>query len=148
RIAYATTEESGGVQWLDPSQTVGTMNLLQSARMVAAARRLKLVCIAPIPRSDVCCAGKKHPYVYTQGEAILARTYVPCQDTPSVKMPYTIRIVAPKPLVAVAAGTHVKDTPRALYLAQSTLLIACVSPLSLLSLCSILLLILSPVAVA
>lgn len=58
--------------------------------------------------------GKDHPYFYTQGEAILARTYVPCQDTPAVKAPYSIRLVAPEPLVAVAAGTHVKDTKRAL----------------------------------
>jgi len=27
--------------------------------------------------------GKKRPYVYTQCEAILARTLLPCQDTPS-----------------------------------------------------------------
>lgn len=29
-----------------------------------------------------------------------------------MKAPYSIRIAAPQPLVAVAAGTHVKDTTR------------------------------------
>lgn len=49
--------------------------------------------------------GKKHPYVYTQCEAILARTLVPCQDTPEVKCPYSISITLPDPLVAACSGT-------------------------------------------
>lgn len=49
--------------------------------------------------------GKEHPYVYTQCEAILARTLLPCQDTPSVKCPYSISVTLPAPLVAACSGT-------------------------------------------
>eukprot|EP01120_Amphizonella_sp_Union-15-10_P007859 TRINITY_DN270_c0_g1_i1.p1 TRINITY_DN270_c0_g1~~TRINITY_DN270_c0_g1_i1.p1 ORF type:complete len:617 (-),score=117.27 TRINITY_DN270_c0_g1_i1:104-1954(-) len=53
--------------------------------------------------------GKKHPYVYTQCEAILARTLLPCQDTPSVKSPYSIKVTVPSPLVAACSGTPVRE---------------------------------------
>lgn len=49
-------------------------------------------------------AGKQHPYCYTQCEAILARSLLPCQDTPSVKAPYSITVSCPTPLVAVCSG--------------------------------------------
>jgi len=48
-------------------------------------------------------AEKKHPLVYTQGEAILSRTLVPCQDTPAVKAPYDISVTCPAPLVCIYA---------------------------------------------
>lgn len=49
--------------------------------------------------------GKVHPYCYTQCEAILARTLLPCQDTPAVKCPYSISVTLPAPLVAACSGT-------------------------------------------
>lgn len=33
-------------------------------------------------------AQRAHPFAYTQGQAILARTLFPCQDTPAVKFPF------------------------------------------------------------
>ena len=53
--------------------------------------------------------GKVHPYVYTQCEAILARTLLPCQDTPAVKCPYSISLTLPAPLVGACSGTFRTD---------------------------------------
>lgn len=49
------------------------------------------------------------PFVYTQGEAINARTYIPCQDTPSVKFTFSAEAAVPKALRGlVAAANHVE----------------------------------------
>ncbi|RYO74969.1 hypothetical protein DL766_006065 [Monosporascus sp. MC13-8B] len=48
---------------------------------------------------------KKHPYVYSQCQAILGRSILPCQDTPDVKSTYTFNITSPLP--AVASGVPV-----------------------------------------
>ncbi len=54
---------------------------------------------------------KKHPFCYTQFEAILARTSIPTQDTPAVKAPYSIAVTCPSPLVAVCSGDADKSNP-------------------------------------
>ncbi|KAI1171490.1 peptidase family M1-domain-containing protein, partial [Nemania sp. FL0916] len=43
---------------------------------------------------------KKHPYVYSQCQAILARSIFPCQDTPDVKSKFTFNITSHLPVVA------------------------------------------------
>ncbi len=49
-------------------------------------------------------AGKRHPYLYSQGQAILTRTWIPTQDSPGIRQTYSARIVAPTPLRAVMSA--------------------------------------------
>jgi leukotriene-A4 hydrolase len=41
-------------------------------------------------------AGGKYPYVFTQCQAIHARSLLPCQDAPGTKIPYTAKVTAPE----------------------------------------------------
>ncbi|MFL5382600.1 MAG: M1 family metallopeptidase [Longimicrobiaceae bacterium] len=49
-------------------------------------------------------AGKRHPYLFSQGQAILTRTWVPTQDSPGIRQTYGARITVPAELKAVMSA--------------------------------------------
>jgi aminopeptidase N len=50
--------------------------------------------------------GGRHPYLFSQGQAILNRTWIPTQDSPGIRQTWEARIVAPEPLKVVMSGEN------------------------------------------
>jgi len=49
-------------------------------------------------------AGKTHPYLFSQGQPTLNRTWIPTQDSPGIRQTWTARVTAPEPLTVVMSG--------------------------------------------
>ncbi len=57
--------------------------------------------LEPIQTTD-----KKKPFLFTQGQAILTRTWIPCQDSPGIRVTYDATIEVPKDLMAVMSAEN------------------------------------------
>ncbi len=77
RVAYRTSPDALGLQWLEPAQT----------------------------------AGRRLPFLFSQCQAIHARTLAPLQDTPRVRTPYSAEIDVPQGFAAVMSAGPAGDQP-------------------------------------
>ncbi|WP_264552390.1 M1 family aminopeptidase/hydrolase [Flavobacterium sp. N2038] len=51
-------------------------------------------------------ADKKKPFVFSQGESIWSRTWIPCQDSPGIRFTYNAKVTVPKDLLAVMSAVN------------------------------------------
>ena len=60
-------------------------------------------------------AGGEHPFLFSQGQSILNRSWIPTQDSPGIRQTWEARIRVPNPLTAVmsapSAGDPIPDGP-------------------------------------
>ena len=47
-----------------------------------------------------------NPFLFTQSQAILARTWIPCQDSPGVRFTYSAQVQVPKDLMALMSAVN------------------------------------------
>jgi len=51
-------------------------------------------------------ADEKHPFLFTQSQAILARSWVPIQDSPGIRFTYNAHVKVPKGMLALMSATN------------------------------------------
>ena len=51
-------------------------------------------------------ADKKKPFLFSQGESIWSRTWIPCQDSPGIRFTYNAKVTVPKDLMAVMSAIN------------------------------------------
>ncbi|MFZ0598467.1 MAG: leukotriene A4 hydrolase C-terminal domain-containing protein, partial [Flavobacterium sp.] len=51
-------------------------------------------------------ADKKKPFLFSQGESVWSRTWIPCQDSPAIRFTYNAKVTVPKDLLAVMSAVN------------------------------------------
>ncbi|KAF9550410.1 Leukotriene A-4 hydrolase [Mortierella hygrophila] len=97
----------------DRHEKYGSALTIELGKALAKGDKAKVVIAYATTEECTACqwlepsqtVGKKHPYLFTQCQAIHARSLVPCQDSPSVKLTYSADINAPLRAVMSAVPT-------------------------------------------
>ena len=121
-IKQVETDAGGHGTWQATTFTVGQRDAILGSplriAMPATADRVR-VTYATRPEasglqwvSPEQTAGRKHPFLYTQSQAIHARSWIPLQDTPLVRAPYQAHIRTPKELFAVMSAANTPNAKR------------------------------------
>jgi leukotriene A-4 hydrolase/aminopeptidase len=105
-----------GTEWASGTFQIGAVDKLLGAPVtIALPPRVSQVRVvySTIPTASglqwvtpAQTAGKKHPFLYTQSQAIHARSWIPTQDSPGVRVTYTAKVRVPKGLRVVMSARN------------------------------------------
>nr|GLK22176.1 aminopeptidase [Microbacterium terregens] len=93
--------------------TVGAEDPYKGAPLTVAIGRARRIVITYSSRPDAralgwlppeLTAGKRKPYLFSQGQAINNRSWIPTQDSPGIRQSWSASITVPADLVAVMSG--------------------------------------------
>jgi aminopeptidase N len=108
-IERVTDQAGGEVEFTlgETNQLLGrplTVRLPEGLRAVVISYRTSPAAEALQWLSPSQTAGGRLPFLYSQGQAILTRSWIPTQDSPGVRQTYSARIVVPRELRAVMSA--------------------------------------------
>lgn len=98
--SYTLGEEK---PWLGSPLTV---NLTPDAKTISIYYKTSPTAAALQWLSPQQTADKKHPFLFTQSQAILARTWIPCQDSPGIRYTYDAKVKVPAELLALMSADN------------------------------------------
>ncbi len=107
-IEAVTDQDGAALLWQlaepDPVRGAALRITLGDARRVQVRYRTGPAAAALQWLTPAQTAGGQHPYLFSQGQAILTRTWIPTQDSPGIRQTWTARIVAPSALTVVMSA--------------------------------------------
>jgi leukotriene-A4 hydrolase len=113
RIAQVTDSSGRALQWQTGARVKdkGEPLTVQLPAAPAAGARKILITYKSAPESEALqwltpeqTAGGKHPFLFSQGQPILNRFWIPTQDSPGIRQSWDARITAPAALNVVMSG--------------------------------------------
>ncbi len=121
-LAVNTVEAHVGGDWVETSYEMGPDDPVMGSRfeiaLPAGADKVRID-YATSPEAEGIqwlspeqTAGKKHPYLFTQFQSLYARSMVPLQDTPAVRITYDAHVTTPPELIAVMSARQDEDGVR------------------------------------
>ena len=117
----AVALSDGGGDWIETPFTLGTADPILGASLdVTLSQTATQVRVSYTTSPDASgvqwlgpaqTAGKMLPFMFTQSQAIHARSWIPLQDTPGVRVTYSATVRTPSSLRAVMSAAHDAAAP-------------------------------------
>jgi leukotriene-A4 hydrolase len=113
RVASITDGAGKALEWkLGPKvEGKGEPLTIQLPAAISHVPRKIVITYKSAPEADALqwlapeqTAGGKHPYLFSQGQAILNRSWIPTQDSPGIRQTWDAKITAPADLKVVMSG--------------------------------------------